>query len=68
MSNADLLSDNNESSISDSDTFLPDLEKLQPYNLEPLASSSDSSLDSDIGTPCSADKSNKERLGNTHWC
>ena len=50
------------------DTFLPDLKKLQPYDLELLASSSDSSLDSDIGTPCSADKPNKERLGNMHWC
>ena len=36
MSNEVLLSDNDESSSSDSDISLPDLTKLQPYEFEPF--------------------------------
>ena len=68
MSNEVLLSDNDESCSSDSNVSLPDLTKLQPYEFEPLTSSSDSSSHSDYITSCPVDDSSRKRLGNTNWC
>ena len=63
------LSDNDESSSLDSNISLPDLTKLQPYEFEPLTSSSDSSsLHSDYITYYPVDVSSRKRLGNTKWC
>ena len=63
------LSDNDESSSLDSNISLPDLTKLQPYEFEPLTSSSDSSSShSDYITYCPVDDSSRKRLGNTKWC
>ena len=66
MSNEVLLSDNDESSSSDSDISLPDLTKLQPYEFEPLTSSSDSSSHSKTSSP--VNDSSIKRLGKTNWC
>ena len=69
MSTEVFLSDNDESSSLDSNISLPDLTKLQPYEFEPLTSSSDSSSShSDYITYCLVDDSSRKQLGNTKWC
>ena len=69
MSTEVFLSDNDESSSLDSNISLPDLTKLQPYEFEPLTSSSDSSSShSDYITYCPVDDYSRKRLGNTKWC
>ena len=56
-------SDSSSSSIS-----IPNISKLQPYDLEPTIPSSEvsSSSNSDEGT--SDSEQEKERIGNTDWC
>ena len=52
------------------DEILPDLQKLQPYDLEPKISSSDlssTSSDKDISSSDS-ETTEESRLGNTNWC
>ena len=64
MSSDEPLSDTDEeSTFSDSN-----LTKLKPYDFEPLASSSSSSLSSGENSDTNPDISGSSRVGSTAWC
>ena len=56
-------SDSSSSSIS-----IPNISKLQPYDLEPTIPSSEVSSNSNSDEGTSDSEQEKERIGNTDWC
>ena len=65
-----MSSSETSSSCEIDDEILPDLYKLQPYDLKPKISSSDlssTSSDKDISSSDS-ETTEESRLGNTNWC
>ena len=61
-----MSSSETSSSCEIDDEILSDLQKLQPYDLEPKISSSTSS-DKDISSS-DCETTEESRLGNTNWC
>ena len=65
------MSSSEQSSSSESDNdSIPDIHKLQPYDLEPEIASSDVSTTTSDENSSSSDseKADYSRIGNTNWC
>lgn len=65
------MSSSEQSSSCESDESIPDLQKLQPYDLEPEFSSSELSTTSSNDEQVSgsdSDSNEESRIGNTNWC
>lgn len=61
--------DSSSSSTCSSDSSLPNLNALKPYDMEPMRSALDLSENSYDSSENSSDEENeKKRIGNTEWC
>ena len=57
-----------DSDTSSSSISIPNISKLQPYDLEPTIPSSEVSSNSNSDEGTSDSEQEKERIGNTDWC
>ena len=67
MSESEEYSSENSDSQSSGEEFLPDLNKLKPYDLEPMISG-DSEEHFDDNTSDDSDEEEQRRIGNINWC